>query len=410
MNPIFRSEMLLLSLGEFHEQEQTPAVRTLQSSIVQDIYQNESDPGLHAAAEWLLRTWNQLDWLRKTDETFENDARWKEKRLEQFRNSLERDNEDVQPTWYINGQGQTMVVIPGPVEFEMGSPTTEEGRKPDETQHHWRIGRSFAISSHLVTKEQYLRFDGDFDNQEMSKFPEASCPIGGVIWHEAAEYCNWLSLKEGIAEDQLCYEIENHQVVRLKENYLNLGSYRLPTEAELEYAARAGTTTSRCFGEAEELLPKYAWYTLNSKERTWPVGSLKPNDLGIFDAHGHLWAWCQNSFIVIPNDNHTEVFEDREDDILLRKTRGLRGGSFVVLPSSLRSATRNSIEPTSRFSRYGIRLARTLSNAEPQRDSRTGKRSKIKTIRSSEHCNHVGNPSAEFAKYVRANSWRILSI
>jgi len=123
-----------------------------------------------------------------------------------------------------------------------------------------------------------------------------------------------------------------------------------------------GAITSRCFGETEELLPAYAWYIVNSKDLTHPVGTKKPNDLGIFDAHGNLWTWCQNSSTANRILDKAEVSEDREEDLMAQSTRGLRGGSFVALPSSLRSATCNQIEPASRFSRYGIRLVRTIAD------------------------------------------------
>ena len=77
---------------------------------------------------------------------------------------------------------------------------------------------------------------------------------------------------------------------------MSLTGYRLPTEAEMEYATRAGAMTSRYFGETEDLLPKYAWYTKNSQEKTWPVGSLKPNDLGLFDVQGNVYTWCQERY------------------------------------------------------------------------------------------------------------------
>jgi formylglycine-generating enzyme required for sulfatase activity len=257
-----------------------------------------------------------------------------------------------------------MIVVPGPVEFVMGSPETESDRKTDEIQQRMRINRTFAISSHLVTKEQFLRFRRDFDNKEMHRFPDPSSPIAGMTWHEAAEYCNWLSRQEGIEEAQLCYQIEDGHVIRLKDNYLRLTSYRLPTEAEIEYVTRAGSATSRFYGETDELLVHYAWYIANSKDMPHRVGTKKPNDLGIFDAHGNLWTWCQNGLQASQRRTSPKTLDDLEEDVLAQTTRGLRGGSYIALPSSLRSATCNQIEPSSRFIRYGIRIARTISAPE----------------------------------------------
>src|SRR5262249_51652916 len=146
-----------------------------------------------------------------------------------------------------------------------------------------------------------------------------------------AAYCNWLSKREGIPEDQWCYETNAQgQVVKLKENYLSLTGYRLPTEAEMEYACRAGAVTSRDYGEAEELLAKYGWYLQNSQERTWPVGSKKPNDLGLFDMHGNVYTWCQESYKDYPAPKDGGAVEDKEDGLSINPQTGrvLRGGSF----------------------------------------------------------------------------------
>src|SRR5207248_6294887 len=132
--------------------------------------------------------------------------------------------------------------------------------------------------------------------------PEPSCPIGGVDWYEAAAYCNWLSKEEGIDKDQWCYEMNPMgQVTKLKEDYLSLTGYRLPTEAEMEYATRAGAMTSRYYGETEDLLAEYAWYNENSGDMTWPVGRKKPNDLGLFDMQGNVWCWCQEQYRAYPD-------------------------------------------------------------------------------------------------------------
>jgi formylglycine-generating enzyme required for sulfatase activity len=147
----------------------------------------------------------------------------------------------------------------------------------------------------------------------------------------------------------------------LKENYLSLSGYRLPTEAEMEYATRAGALTSRYFGETEELLPKYAWYSKNSKERTWPVGSLKPNDLGLFDVQGNVYTWCQESYKPYPQGE--EVSEDKEDvlTIISTSSRVLRGGSFCNQASFVRSSYRNYLVPTFRNTDFGFRVARTFT-------------------------------------------------
>src|SRR5207245_3936582 len=132
-------------------------------------------------------------------------------------------------------------------------------------------------------------------------YPQPDCPIGGVTWHEAAEYCNWLSKEEGLPPTEWCYEAnaagKYAEGMKLAANYLKRTGYRLATEAEWEYACRAGAVTSRSYGEAEDLLGKCAWYLGNSKERTWPVGRLKPNDLGLFDMHGNIWTWCQERYL-----------------------------------------------------------------------------------------------------------------
>src|SRR5262249_29326460 len=109
-----------------------------------------------------------------------------------------------------------------------------------------------------------------------------------------------LSKKEGLPEDQWCYLPNKNgglaHGMQLAPDYLQRTGYRLPTEAEWEYACRAGAVTSRYYGESEELLEKYAWYGKNSAQRTWPVGILKPNDFGLFDMHGQVDVWCQDEY------------------------------------------------------------------------------------------------------------------
>ncbi len=142
--------------------------------------------------------------------------------------------------------------------------------------------------------------------------------------------------------------------MRIKADALKSGGYRLPTEAEWEYAARAGATTSRHYGASERILGKYAWYLTYSKDRAWPGGSLQPNDLGLSDMLGNMYEWCQEKYTsaaAMDSDSGEHINED---------PRLLRGGSFNYQPASVRSAYRNRNAPSLRISINGFRLARTL--------------------------------------------------
>jgi formylglycine-generating enzyme required for sulfatase activity len=151
------------------------------------------------------------------------------------------------------------------------------------------------------------------------------------------------------------------QVTALRKDYLSLTGYRLPTEAEWEYACRAGAVTSRYYGETEELLVQYCWYNKNSGERAWPVGRKKPNDLGLFDMHGNVVTWCQESYSPYPPEKDGEAVEDKEDtySIDTQHSRMLRGGSFDVPASYVRSAFRFYYGPAARTYDYGFRPARS---------------------------------------------------
>lgn len=359
--PIVR-QALILSLGEYGEKELPPQKRASLLPMLREVHQKDANPGLHAAAEWLLRQWSQGDWLQAERDKWIAAKPAREERLESIKKSMQRPGEKAAPQWYVNGQGQMMVVIPGPVEFQMGSPSWEVSRRDDETQHQRRIDRSFALAATPVTKEQFLKFMPEFAQNDLKRSPHPGCPIGGVLWSEAAAYCNWLSKEEGIPRQQWCYEIERDEA-RPKETYLKLLGYRLPTEAEMEYAARAGTVTSRYFGESDELLLKYAWYEKNSQDRTWPVGSLKPNDLGFFDILGNIYVWCHENYYAYPAPKEDGVVADREagvaPDITARNV--LRGGSFYNQSSTLRCATRFSALSNYRNDFYGLRAARTVA-------------------------------------------------
>ena len=348
---------LMLSLGEFGETAFSADERTEVTTRLQGIYRTAADPGLHAAAQWLLRSWRQDQWLKQTIDEWAKDKELREQRLLAIKTELTQGR--PMPQWYVNGHAQTMVVIPCPVEFVMGSPVTEEGRFADELQHKARIGRTFAIAAAPVTVAEFRRFDESY-TFEQRYAPTADCPVVRTRWYQAAAYCNWLSKQEGIDPKQWCYEIDPQgEATKVKENYESLTGYRLPTEAEIEYATRAGTITSRFYGESEELLGKYGWYIKNADDRSWPVGTKKPNDLGLFDVLGNVVCWCQDRYANYPQAQ--EGKGNAADSVMSSSMdrRVLRGGSFSSPASLVRSALRNFGVPSDHATNIGFRPARS---------------------------------------------------
>jgi formylglycine-generating enzyme required for sulfatase activity len=144
----------------------------------------------------------------------------------------------------------------------------------------------------------------------------------------------------------------------LPANYLDRTGYRLPTEAEWEYACRSGSTTVRFFGLSLELLPRYAWYVRNSNEQAWPVGNLMPNDFGLFDVYGNVVEWCQDTFADYYDKSPGKDERDRIVDVSHERVQ--RGGAFTQIASGVRSAARSWTTPDIKSSRTGFRIARTI--------------------------------------------------
>src|SRR5262249_44265278 len=155
---------------------------------------------------------------------------------------------------------------------------------------------------------------------------------------------------EGVPEREMAYPpvavIEKSKdgktPLRLPDDYLSRTGYRMPTEAEWEFACRAGTRTRNYFGSSEELLGHHAWYVANSSDRTWPVGQKRPNDLGLFDMHGSVLNWCGQRGGEYPPGTRLRPAQDEADgsEIADRPEYLLRGASFIFRASIVRSSCR----------------------------------------------------------------------
>ncbi|OGT90459.1 MAG: hypothetical protein A2286_08625 [Gammaproteobacteria bacterium RIFOXYA12_FULL_61_12] len=214
--------------------------------------------------------------------------------------------------------------------FLMGSPESEQGRSSDERQHPVQV-KGFYLGKYPVTNAQYRRFKPDHDSGQGLNGEDQ--PVVGVNWHDAMDYADWLSRETG----------EN---------------YRLPTEAEWEYAARAGTTGRWSFGDDERELDNYAWYDGNAGGVPHPVGQKRPNPWGLYDMHGNVWEWTCSGYDAGYGGGEQQCAGKNDANV----PRVARGGSWFSFPRFVRSANRSRCGISSnRYGSYGFRLARIIS-------------------------------------------------
>jgi hypothetical protein len=317
---------ILLTLGEFGLDRVPLMERQITLPSLLQVYRDDPDPGIHGAAEWLLQRWGQRDKLKEIEEELETrkaKGKWR---------------------WYINPQGQTMVIV----------------------LSHWNttyapypIASKFAIASKEVTLEQFSKFKRIIYNEKYA--PRTDCPAFVISWYDAAAYCNWLSQQEGVTKEEWCYHPNEKgqyaEGMTIAPDYLMRAGYRLPTTAEWSHACLAGTY-SGYWGYAEELADKYAWSISNSSGRVHPVGMLKPNSWGLFDMFGNDFEWCHDNGPfgdLKPGDGRDLVIDKRQ--------RCLAGGGMETRAMNFSAGSFQSVPPSSHIlSRMcsGLRPARTI--------------------------------------------------
>ncbi len=214
--------------------------------------------------------------------------------------------------------------------FTMGSPEGEVDRDEDEVQHEVTLGRGFWLGRYEVTQAQWERVMGD----NPSEFQGASRPVEMVSWDDAQDFIAELNASLVFSDAE----------------------YRLPTEAEWEYACRSGHAERFYWGnDADESdIDDYAWYGGNSGDQSHFVGGKLPNNWGLRDMSGNVDEWCQDSYSAYPAGPVTDP-QGPEDG----HNRVLRGGTWWAGSDACRSANRNYNDPTSQFDDYGFRLLRT---------------------------------------------------
>lgn len=235
------------------------------------------------------------------------------------------------PVESTNSMGITFRLIPAG-EFMMGSPSDETGRHDDEVQHKVRITRAYYLAVTEVTQGQWKMVMGasPWSRRPFPKDGE-SLPATHVNWDDAMEFCKRLSEKEG-------------------------KRYRLPSEAEWEYACRSGSTSAYCFAANPDQLREHAWFIENadphfSLRSVRPVGSLKPNSFGLYDMYGNTGEWCSDWYGEYGDSAVTDPMGP-----LSGSQRVVRSSPILSEAARCRSAARNATSPNVNRP-IGVRLA-----------------------------------------------------
>ena len=235
--------------------------------------------------------------------------------------------------------GMQMTWIPAG-NFLMGSPPSEPGhRLEEEDLHNVVISRGFWIGTYEVTQKEFTSI---LDGENPSTFKGPQLPVHKVSWQTAMEFCKALTEREKFAG-------------RMPEHW----HFILPTEAQWEYACRAGTTNVFHFGNDEEALEDYAWFSANSKtgeagtSRPRNVGEKKPNQWGIHDMHGNMGEWCYDWYgKVYSPDGSVDPITEKASDFKV-----FRGGTYTDISERCRAAHRNRVSPDTENPWIGFRLA-----------------------------------------------------
>jgi len=271
------------------------------------------------------------------------------------------------PVETTNSIGMKLVLIP-PGEFQMGSPQEEidllvesstdekwlKRHRSEGPRHRVRLTRPFYLAVYEVTQEEYEQvmganpshFCGTGDGKDkVVGRPTSRHPVEMVSWLQAVDFCNKLSVRE---KRQPCYVIEGDNVTGVEGT-----GYRLPTEAEWEFACRAGSAGRYCLGDNDWKLGQCGWYSANSARITHPVGEKMRNGFGLYDMHGNVGEWCQDWY---DEDCYASSPTDDPTGPPTGSDRVSRGGGWLGGTTRCRSAVRVGDSPVRRKPITGFRV------------------------------------------------------
>jgi len=246
--------------------------------------------------------------------------------------------------------------------FTMGSPTTEPNRQSDETQHSVTLS-SFSISKYQVTQAQWVDVMGASEDRTTTICGKGNnYPVYYVSWYDAIVFCNKLSIKEGLNPVYSISEKTNPSewgtIPTSSDTTWNAAvmdksknGYRLPTEAEWEYACRAGTTTA--YNTGNTISDNTGWYERNSGSKAHEVGKKPANAWGLYDMHGNVWEWCWDWYGSYSSGSQIDPLGASSGTY-----RVGHGGGWYESAENLRSAYRLDINPYARRYSLGFRLVR----------------------------------------------------
>ena len=240
-----------------------------------------------------------------------------------------------------------MVLVPAG-SFTMG----DAAGRPDEAPHTVSVS-AFYLDKTPVTQEQFEKVMGVNPSKRKGK----TNPVEKTQWTDAVRFCNRSSELEGLTP---CYDLETWEC------HFDANGYRLPTEAEWEYACRAGSSGKYCFGDNEADLAKYAWFKPLSQGKPRPVGQKQPNRWGLFEMHGNVWQWCHDWY---GEGYYRDSPGQDPRGPAMGTTRVLRGGAWDCTPEKLRSAYRHKEFPVYSDAcfgadSYGFRRARKADGGD----------------------------------------------